>query len=54
MYSNQIIVNGGYTFNKHLSLNGQALFSIVKNANHIEGNSQNGVELSFSLTYNLF
>lgn len=53
-YSNQIILSGGYTINKHLCLNGQALFSIVKNANHEEGNSQNGIELSFSLTYNLF
>ena len=53
-YTNQIILKGSYILNKHFLFKGQFLYSIVKNAKHETGNSQNGLELSLSMTYNLF
>ena len=53
-YTNQILLNGSYIINNHFKCNGQFIYSIIKNSNHIPGKSQNGVELSFSITYNLF
>ena len=53
-YTNQIILNGSYIINNHFKLNGQFIYSIIKNFNHTKDISENGVELSVSLTYNLF
>ncbi len=52
-YTNQIFLNGSYIINSHFKLNGQFIYSIIKNSAHQKNNSQNGVELSLSLTYNL-
>ena len=53
-YTNQIILNGSYIINNHFKLNGQFIYSIIKNCGHQTDKSENGVELSLSITYNLF
>ena len=53
-FTNQIILNGSYIINNHFTLNGQFIYAIVKNCDHIKDKSENGVELSLSITYNLF
>lgn len=52
-YTNQIILKGSYIINDHFKLNGQFIFSNVQNSKHIKDKSENGVELSLSITYNL-
>ena len=52
-YTNQIILKGSYIINDHFKLNGQFIFSNVLNSKHIKDKSENGVELSLSITYNL-
>lgn len=53
-YTNQFFVKGSYIINDHFKLNGQFLYSLIKNSEHTAGKTENGIELSLSMTYNLF
>ena len=51
---NQIILNGKYYINNHFYLSGQGIYTFVFNNKNVLGNFQQGVELSFALTYSLY
>lgn len=53
-YRNQFVLNGEYKFNKHIQLNGQAVYTFIFNNKHETGRFDHGIELSISMTYNLF
>lgn len=53
-YRNQIVLNGEYIFNRHLKVNGQGVYTFIFNNKHRKGNFDQGIELSFSMTYNVF
>lgn len=53
-YTNRIILNGEYILNSHLKFNAQGIYSFVFNNNNIMDKNEQGIELSISMTYNLF
>ena len=53
-YTNQIVLKGSYIINRYFKLSGQTIYSIVNNSKHITDKTEHGVELSISLTYNIF
>lgn len=53
-FTNQIVLNGEYRFNKHLKANGQFVYSLINNLHHEENKFGQGIELAVSMTYNLF
>jgi len=53
-YTNQFGINGGYIINNHLRTDGQLLYSIVNNGGPARNQFEHGIELSISMTYNLF
>jgi len=53
-YTNQLILGGEYQLNKHIKFRGQALYALVLNCGHLQDNFQQGLELTISMTYNLF
>ena len=53
-FKNQIILSGKYYINNHFYLSGQGIYTFVFNNKNVLGNFQQGVELSFALTYSLY
>lgn len=53
-YTNQIGLNGEYVINNHLKTKGQVLYSFIYNCKNIQNVFDHGIELSISMTYNLF
>ena len=53
-YKNEVTLSGTYTFNKHFSLSGEAVYIFAYNFDNISGNFQQGAQFSISGTYTLF
>ena len=53
-FTNQIVLNGEYRFNKHIKTNGQFVYSLINNLHHEENKFGQGIEIAVSMTYNLF
>lgn len=53
-YTNRFMLNGEYTLNHFIKFDSQILYSVVVNTNHKKDQRDQGIELSFSMTYNIF
>lgn len=53
-FTNRIILEGSYYFNKQFSLSGKLGYAIISNRYNIKGNTQHGVEVAISGTYKIF
>lgn len=53
-YTNRISLDGEYRLNNHIKFNAQGIYSFVINNKHILNQNDQGIELSISMTYNLF
>lgn len=53
-FTNQIVLNGEYRFNKHIKVNGQIIYSFINNLKNVRDEFGQGIEIATSMTYNLF
>lgn len=53
-FKNQIVLNGKYYINNHFNLSGQVIYTFVFNNKNKLNDFQQGVELSFALSYSLY
>ena len=53
-FTNQVAVKGSYTFNEHVTVNGQLMYEFIFNNHNDAGNFQQGVELALSVNCSLF
>ena len=53
-FTNQIAAKGSYTFNEHMSVNGQLMYEFIFNNHNEADNFQQGIELALSVNCKLF
>lgn len=53
-FTNQIAAKGSYTFNEHMSVNGQLMYEFIFNNHNEADNFQQGIEFALSVNCKLF